>query len=580
MSMWINRGSLMEGRDGSKITTVVATPGQGTDRVQEVSYTDTKVIGNGSFGVVFQAKLCDTGELVAIKKVLQDRRFKNRELQIMRKLEHCNIVKLLYFFYSSGEKRDEVFLNLVLEYIPETVYKVARQYAKTKQTIPINFIRLYMYQLFRSLAYIHSLGICHRDIKPQNLLLDPETAVLKLCDFGSAKQLLHGEPNVSYICSRYYRAPELIFGAINYTTKIDVWSAGCVLAELLLGQPIFPGDSGVDQLVEVIKVLGTPTREQIREMNPNYTEFKFPQIKSHPWQKVFRIRTPTEAINLVSLLLEYTPSARITPLKACAHPFFDELRMEGNHTLPNGREMPPLFNFTEHELSIQPSLVPQLLPKHLQNAAGGAAGNRSSAGASAAASGSTSVSSTGSGASAEGSAQPQQQAASGTAAAAGSASGAGAGSGSGSSAAGTAAGGGASGGAAGASGSGSGGNNSSSGGGGGGGVGAPSAGNAQQAAASVGGGGGGGGAAAAAAAGATASGAIAATNAGGANVTGSQSNSALNNSTGNGNGSGNGNGGGSAGSGNGETADEQAAPGAAAETPAAAAAENEAAASG
>lgn len=77
-----------------------------------------------------------------------------------------------------------------------------------------------MYQLFRSLAYIHSLGICHRDIKPQNLLLDPDSAVLKLCDFGSAKQLLHGEPNVSYICSRYYRAPELIFGAINYTTKI------------------------------------------------------------------------------------------------------------------------------------------------------------------------------------------------------------------------------------------------------------------------------------------------------------------------------------------------------------------------
>lgn len=82
------------------------------------------------------------------------------------------------------------------------------------------------------------------------------------------------------------RAPELIFGAIDYTTKIDVWSAGCVLAELLLGQPIFPGDSGVDQLVEIIKVLGTPTKDQIKEMNPNYTEFKFPQIKSHPWQQV------------------------------------------------------------------------------------------------------------------------------------------------------------------------------------------------------------------------------------------------------------------------------------------------------
>ncbi|XP_037037259.1 glycogen synthase kinase-3 beta-like isoform X2 [Bradysia coprophila] len=347
-------------KDGSKVTTVVATPGRGSDRVQEVSYTDTRVIGNGSFGVVFQAKLCDTGELVAIKKVLQDRRFKNRELQIMRRLEHCNIVSLKYFFYSSGEKKDEVYLNLMLEFIPETVYKVARQYAKSKQTIPINFIRLYMYQLFSSLAYIHQLGICHRDIKPQNLLLDPETAVLKLCDFGSAKQLHPGEPNVSYICSRYYRAPELIFGAINYTTKIDVWSAGCVLAELLLGQPIFPGDSGVDQLVEIIKVLGTPTREQIKEMNPNYTEFKFPQIKSHPWQKVFRARTPPEAILLVSKLLEYTPSARMTPLQACAHPFFNDLR-ECNQRLPNGRELPPLVNFSDQDARafINTNLQPQ-----------------------------------------------------------------------------------------------------------------------------------------------------------------------------------------------------------------------------
>ncbi|XP_006608582.1 glycogen synthase kinase-3 beta-like isoform X14 [Apis laboriosa] len=352
-------------RDGNKVTTVVATPGAGPDRPQEISYTDTKVIGNGSFGVVYLAKLCDTEELVAIKKVLQDKRFKNRELQIMRRLEHCNIVKLKYFFYSSGDKKDEVYLNLVLEYIPETVYKVARHYNKSKQTIPINFIKLYMYQLFRSLAYIHSLGICHRDIKPQNLLLDPESGVLKLCDFGSAKHLVKGEPNVSYICSRYYRAPELIFGAIDYTTKIDVWSAGCVVAELLLGQPIFPGDSGVDQLVEIIKVLGTPTRDQIREMNPNYTEFKFPQIKAHPWQKVFRARTPPEAMELVAGLLEYTPSGRITPLEACAHPFFDELREQGTR-LPNGRELPPLFNFTEYELRIQPSLNSILKPKYMQ----------------------------------------------------------------------------------------------------------------------------------------------------------------------------------------------------------------------
>lgn len=358
-------------KDG-KVTTVVATPGQGSDRPQEVSYTDTKVIGNGSFGVVYQSKLVESGELVAIKKVLQDKRFKNRELQIMRKLEHQDIVKLKYFFYSSGEKvgakKDEVYLNLVLEYVPETVYRVARHYSKSKQTIPILYIKLYMYQLFRSLAYIHSMGICHRDIKPQNLLVDPESGVLKLCDFGSAKQLVRGEPNVSYICSRYYRAPELIFGATDYTSQIDVWSAGCVQAELLLGQPIFPGDSGVDQLVEIIKVLGTPTREQIREMNPNYQEFKFPQIKAHPWTKVFRPRTPQEAIDLVSQLLEYTPSLRVAPMEACAHVFFDELRDPATR-LPNGRELPPLFNFSAQEMAIKPSLNSKLIPPHARSAA-------------------------------------------------------------------------------------------------------------------------------------------------------------------------------------------------------------------
>ncbi|XP_016360987.1 glycogen synthase kinase-3 beta-like [Sinocyclocheilus anshuiensis] len=332
-------------KDGSKVTTVVATPGQGPDRPQEVSYTDTKVIGNGSFGVVYQAKLCDSGELVAIKKVLQDKRFKNRELQIMRKLDHCNIVRLRYFFYSSGDKKDEVYLNLVLDYVPETVYRVARHYSRAKQTLPMVYVKVRIVP-----------NVC-------------------LCD---AKQLVRGEPNVSYICSRYYRAPELIFGATDYTSSIDVWSAGCVLAELLLGQPIFPGDSGVDQLVEIIKVLGTPTREQIREMNPNYTEFKFPQIKAHPWTKVFRPRTPPEAIALCSRLLEYTPTARLTPLEACAHSFFDELR-DPNVKLPNGREKPSLFNFTTQELSSNPSLASILIPAHARNQAGASTPTNASA---------------------------------------------------------------------------------------------------------------------------------------------------------------------------------------------------------
>jgi glycogen synthase kinase 3 beta len=232
-----------------------------TGETKEMQYTQCKIVGNGSFGVVFQTKLSPSGEDAAIKRVLQDKRFKvsdthseadtttarrklnkrqNRELQIMRIVRHPNIVELKAFYYSNGDRvrdldnkmgvqtaliaaqKDEVYLNLVLEFVPETVYRASRHFNKLKTTMPILEVKLYIYQLFRSLAYIHSQGICHRDIKPQNLLLDPSSGILKLCDFGSAKILVENEPNVSYICSRYYRAPELIFGATNYTTKIGM----------------------------------------------------------------------------------------------------------------------------------------------------------------------------------------------------------------------------------------------------------------------------------------------------------------------------------------------------------------------
>ena len=125
------------------------------------------------------------------------------------------------------------------------------------------------------------------------------------------------------------------------------------MAELMLGQPLFPGESGIDQLVEIIKVLGTPTRDQIRTMNPNYMEHKFPQIKPHPFNKVFR-KADQNAIELISRLLEYTPTERLSAIDAMVHPFFDELR-DPNTRLPDSRhpngqvkDLPPLFDFTQH----------------------------------------------------------------------------------------------------------------------------------------------------------------------------------------------------------------------------------------
>jgi len=351
--------------DAASTTTTTTTAASGE---QTISYSAERIIGNGSFGVVFQAAVVETGEVVAIKKVLQDKRFKNRELQIMRQLvkdPHSNIVALKHCFYSQGEKPEELYLNLVLEYVPETVYSISRQHQKAKIPLSLLYVKLYLYQLSRALSHIHILGICHRDIKPQNLLVNPENQQLKLCDFGSAKALVKGEPNVAYICSRYYRAPELIFGSTDYSTAIDVWSQGCVGAELLLGQPLFPGDSGVDQLVEIIKVLGTPTREEISAMNSNYTEFKFPQIKACQWRKVFRSETPADAMDFIGSTLAYAPERRVKPLEGCAHAFFDELREEGC-TLANGKSLPPLFDFTDHELAVSSDILEKLTPPHLK----------------------------------------------------------------------------------------------------------------------------------------------------------------------------------------------------------------------
>mmetsp|Transcript_130517 Transcript_130517/g.237337 ORF Transcript_130517/g.237337 Transcript_130517/m.237337 type:complete len:384 (+) Transcript_130517:98-1249(+) len=339
-----------------------------SNRRASFTYNAERVLGSGSFGIVYQAQVVETGESVAIKKVFQDKRYKNRELQIMKELKHPNVVELKHAFYTSGDKPGETYLNVVMEYCSDTVYRVMKHYNKMKQQVPGIFVQLYSYQMCRACAYIHAVGICHRDIKPQNLLVDGRTHALKLCDFGSAKRLVKGEPNVAYICSRYYRAPELIFGATDYTTVIDIWSSACVTAELILGQPIFPGESGVDQLVEIIKVLGTPTREELMAMNPNYTEFKFPQIKPHPWHKVFRSRTSPEAIDFISKLLQYDPKTRPSGLAATMMPFFDELRVPETK-ISSSKALPEhLFVFSKEELALMDEdMKKKIIPEWVTN---------------------------------------------------------------------------------------------------------------------------------------------------------------------------------------------------------------------
>jgi serine/threonine protein kinase len=253
---------------------------------------------------------------------------KDMEVQVLKELNgHPNISALHGAFVSNdtGEAR----MNLVMEFLSDTLHRVIKHNLQMKQNMDVYYVKLYTYQLLRGLGLMHNRCLVHCDIKPQNLLLDGRSHTLKICDFGTARRMVHGETNRHYVCSRYYRAPEIILGSTTYTTSVDIWSAGCVFAEMLLGQPLFTGKDGIDQFVEIIKVLGTPSASDLQGMNPNYPLHTFtPEVKPHPWDKVFRGWSTKEADELADMLMRYDLLSRTPPMHCLMHRFFDALRIE------------------------------------------------------------------------------------------------------------------------------------------------------------------------------------------------------------------------------------------------------------
>lgn len=327
---------------------------------ETANYNWVKIIGQGTFGVVYKAEeRFGEQKVVAIKKVFQDPKYSNREFKIVVELNHPNCIKVHRFFFSQNQERpSEIYLNLVMDYIPDTLYKILRFYVKKNIAFPNALAKIYSYQMFRALSYIHNLGICHRDIKPQNILIDISNHRLVLCDFGSAKQLKPGDSSVAYICSRYYRAPELILGEECYGPEIDVWSMGCVIAEMFIGEPLFTGKNSKDQFVKIMTVLGTPNQDDILAMNRS-VQTNLPLVKALGLKRRFKNPDP-QMLDLLSKILVYNPRKRLKPLEVLAHPYFDELRIQ--KLTVNGRNVTDLFNFNAVEIGQNHSLAMSLVP--------------------------------------------------------------------------------------------------------------------------------------------------------------------------------------------------------------------------
>lgn len=294
------------------------------NQAERRTYHIIRLIGQGTFGKVYEA-VDDNNVKVAIKRVEKSDNFISREVDILQTLDHTNCMKILDVFNTYAEEGTESkkYQNLVFEYHPSTLAGFLK-----KRKPATRLVKTLFYQLCLALEHIHSKNICHRDLTPNNVLISAQ-GELKMADFGSAKILDADHVSMSYICSRYYRAPELLMGSTNYTTKIDIWSAGCILAEMLMGKPIFAGVDTQDQFVKIVLVLGTPSLSDLWAMKKNYKQhLRFPKIEPLYFGDILPsdVEDVANAAHLLNSMLCFNPKTRYSIEEVLRHPFFDEIK--------------------------------------------------------------------------------------------------------------------------------------------------------------------------------------------------------------------------------------------------------------
>uniref|UniRef100_A0A5F9DRZ8 non-specific serine/threonine protein kinase n=1 Tax=Oryctolagus cuniculus TaxID=9986 RepID=A0A5F9DRZ8_RABIT len=281
-------------------------------------YTTMRQLGDGTYGSVLMGKSNESGELVAIKRMKRkfyswDECMNLREVKSLKKLNHANVIKLKEVI------RENDHLYFIFEYMKENLYQLMKERNKL---FPESVIRNIMYQILQGLAFIHKHGFFHRDMKPENLLcMGPE--LVKIADFGLARELRSQPPYTDYVSTRWYRAPEVLLRSSVYSSPIDVWAVGSIMAELYTLRPLFPGTSEVDEIFKICQVLGTPKKSDWPEgyQLASSMNFRFPQCVPINLKTLIP-NASNEAIQLMTEMLNWDPKKRPTAGQALKHPYF------------------------------------------------------------------------------------------------------------------------------------------------------------------------------------------------------------------------------------------------------------------
>nr|XP_044992797.1 serine/threonine-protein kinase MAK isoform X1 [Jaculus jaculus] len=291
-------------------------------------YTTVRRLGDGTYGSVLMGRSNESGELVAIKRMKRkfyswDECMNLREVKSLKKLNHANVIKLKEVI------RENDHLYFIFEYMKENLYQLMKDRNKL---FPESVIRNIMYQILQGLAFIHKHGFFHRDMKPENLLcMGPE--LVKIADFGLARELRSQPPYTDYVSTRWYRAPEVLLRSSVYSSPIDVWAVGSIMAELYTLRPLFPGTSEVDEIFKICQVLGTPKKSDWPEgyQLASSMNFRFPQCVPMNLKTLIP-NASNEAIHLMMEMLSWDPKKRPTASQALKHPYFQVGQVLGPST--------------------------------------------------------------------------------------------------------------------------------------------------------------------------------------------------------------------------------------------------------